>query len=103
MTPICLSPEKVEVITLASCVLHNYLRSHNIPQSVYMPPHSIDMEDPMTHEVQLASWRKELSNGLQPLHRQGSNCSSAAKTIGDTMCQYFCTKEGEVSWQYNVI
>ena len=61
MTSICLSPEKVEVITLGSCVLHNYLRSHNITQSVYMPPHSIDTEDSITHEVQLASWQKELT------------------------------------------
>ena len=53
MTPISLSPEKVKAITLASCVLHSYLWSHNIAQSVYMPPHSIDMEDTVTHEVQL--------------------------------------------------
>ena len=64
MTPISLSPEKVKVVTLASCVLHSYLWSHNIAQSVYMPPHSIDMEDTVTHEVQLAICRKEQSNGL---------------------------------------
>ena len=73
MTPICLSSEKVEVITLASCVLHNYLQSHNIAQGVYMPPHSIDIK------VQLTNWRKEQSNGLQPLHQQVSNYSELLK------------------------
>ena len=38
MTPIALSPEKVETITLASCVLHNYLRTQYTSRHVYTPP-----------------------------------------------------------------
>ena len=44
MTPKGLVPEKVEVITMACCALHNFLRSR--AHSVYMPPGSIDTEDP---------------------------------------------------------
>lgn len=56
MTPIGLVPEKVEVITMACCTLHNFLRSRVEAHSVYMPPGSYDMEDPITHAVQLGEW-----------------------------------------------
>lgn len=40
MTPIGLLPEKVEVITMVCCTLHNFLRSRVEAHSVYMPPGS---------------------------------------------------------------
>lgn len=105
MTPIALSPDKVETIVLASCVLHNYLRTHQTAHQVYTPPGSIDSEDPTTHEVHLGEWRgSNSSTGLISLHKQGSNTySSTAKNIRDSFCKYFNSKEGEVSWQYNMI
>ena len=51
MTPISLCPEKVKVVTLASCLLHNYLCCHATAQTVYTPPASLDTEDPVTHEL----------------------------------------------------
>ena len=52
MTPIVLCPEKVEVISLTCCILHNYLWNGS---HVYLPTESIDHEDPVIHEVCM-SW-----------------------------------------------
>jgi hypothetical protein len=38
-----LSPEKVEIIILAVCALHNFLRVRNT--NMYFPPSSVDRED----------------------------------------------------------
>ena len=48
MTPITLSPEKVEIITLTCCILHNYPCSKS---QVYTPAESMDREDPESHQV----------------------------------------------------
>ena len=106
MTPIALSPEKVETITLASCVLHNYLRMHHTARDVYTPPGSIDSEDPIMHQLNLGEWRKSTqSTGFKSLNRQGSNAYSViAKDIRDCLCtmSYFNSMEGEISWQYDI-
>ena len=103
MTPIPLCPEKVKGVTLASCLLHNYLRCV-IAQTVYTPPGSLDSEDPVTHELHLAEWRQSKSNEMISLHRQGSNVySKAAKTILDRFCQYYSSEHGKIPWQYNMI
>ena len=104
MTPIGLIPEKVEVITMACCTLHNFLRSR-VEAWIYTPPGSLDAEDPRTHQLQLGVWHHEpQSTGLLPLARQGSNrCSSTAKDIRDQLCQYFNSKDSEVEWQQKMV
>ena len=103
MTPISLCPEKVKVVTLASCLLNNYLCCHATAQTVYTPPGSLDSDDLVTHELHSAEWRQCKSNGIS-LHRQGSNAySKAAKSIQDTVCQYYSSEDGKIPWQYNMI
>ena len=87
---------------MACCALHIFLRSRT---DVYMPPGSVDKEDPVTHVIQPGEWhRGPLSTGLVPLARQGSNTySKMAKDLRDQICDYFNTKEGEVSWQEKMI
>ena len=41
MTPMALVPEKVKVITMACCCLHNFLRSRIAANDVYMQPGSM--------------------------------------------------------------
>ena len=48
MTPIALSPNKVD---MACCSLHNYLRGQRSSQSVYTLQGIIDGEDPDTHAI----------------------------------------------------
>lgn len=102
MSPINLIPDKVEAITMACCALHNFLRSQT---EVYMPPGSVDREDPETHVVQPGEWHQgPQSTGFVQLARQGSNAySKTAKDLRDQICKYFNAKEGEVSWQWNMI
>ena len=73
MTPIGLTPEKAEKIVLASCTLHNFLRSRSEASTMYTPPGSIDTEDPITHQWIPDEWRKDQAQGLQSFGRQYGN------------------------------
>lgn len=105
MTPIGLEPDKVTTIVLACCSLHNYLREQTISRSVYMPPGSVDGEDPDTHTLRQGEWRSQgNAQGWVGLAHQGSNHhSTAAKQLRNYLCDYFVSSSGEVSWQYNMI
>ena len=91
MTRMGLVPEKVEVITLACCTLHNFLQPKVESQSIYMPPRSIDTEDADTHVFCPREWHQgPTPTGLQPLAQQGSNRhSNSTKQVHDKLCQYF--------------
>ena len=105
MTPIQLIAEKVEAITMACCVLHNFLRSRSETCSIYTPPGSIDTEDPETHAVQLGEWHHgQQSTGLLPLAKQGSNhYFYVVKDIRDQLCKYFNSEDGAVEWQWKIV
>ena len=105
MTPMNLSPEKVEIITLACCVLHNFLRTKVTSLQVYMPPGSVDMEDPDTHTIHQGEWHSgPQPAGLLPLAQQGSNRhSNTAGHLRDSLSQYFVSDHGSVPWQWNMV
>lgn len=88
MTPMKLAPEKVEVIVLACCSLHNFLRSRSRSCSIYMPHGSTDEEDLETHRVTPGHWRQGAEpQGWTPMDKQGSNHhSTRAKEIRDYLC-----------------
>lgn len=101
MTPICLAPEKVEIITLAALCLHNMLREQHSSQ--YTPPGSVDQEDLESNRVIPGEWRSENRNNLTPLEQQGSNRYSLnAKSVRDEFMTYFNTN-GKVEWQWEMI
>ena len=104
MTPMNLGPEKVETITLACCILHNFLRSKVAARTIYMPPGSVDVEDADTHIVQHGEWHEgPQSPGLQPFAQQGSNqYSNSAKHLRDILCQYFAS-EHTMAMEHGVI
>lgn len=73
-------------------------------QSIYTPPDLMDSEDPVTHHLRPADWRKDYTKSSVSLAKQGSNrYSEAAKQVRDTFCKYYSSKEGEVHWQYDMI
>ncbi len=79
LSPIRLSPEKVETIVLACCTLHNYLRSKNTSRNVYTPPGSFDNENTDTGSVTPGTWQQGAQGqGLLSLARQGGNRSSTS-------------------------
>lgn len=98
MTAIALSPEKVEIITYACCILPNFLRNKS---SIYTIAETTDHEDPVTHEVYAGEWRKEgPGNGLKNLDRQGSNnYTASAKQMRENLCYYYNSNAGSVPWQ----
>ena len=103
--PIRLVPDKVEVITMSCCALHNFLRSSADSRTIYTPHESLDTEDPRTHVIQPGSWRQgHLGGALVRLRRQGSNRHSlTAIQIRDYLCEYYVSNDGAVSWQNDMI
>lgn len=99
-SPINLEPSKVNRITLACCVLHNFLMSRK--SSVYFTPKLVDH---YTEDGTLipGEWRKEQTEdnfyNLQP-HR--SYVGQDSSEIREEFSQYF-VEEGEVSFQYKHI
>ena len=51
LSPIALDPDKVELIAMACCSLHNFLRSRVAASNIYTPQGSLDSEDCETHAV----------------------------------------------------
>ena len=104
-TPIPLSPEKVEVIVMACCCLHNYLRTQTSACGIYTPRGSLDYEDPQSHEVIPGAWRQAgAPQGLVPPPRlRGCRQLAAAKFYRDYLVEYFNSPGGAVSWQGNMI
>ena len=64
----------------------------------------MDSEDPQTHHLRPADWRKDYVTLLVPLAQQGSNrYSEAAKRVRDMFCEYYSSEEGKVHWQDDMI
>ena len=97
--PIPLMPEKVELVVLASCVLHNFLRSK--AQSENTPAVLLDQEDTHQGGVIPGQWRQDVQggSGMVALAQQGGNRSTeTAGGVHDALCMYLNTI-GSVEWQ----
>ena len=103
LTAIQLSPENVEKVTLASCVLHNFLREKSPAR--YTPPGSFDAENLETGNIQEGDWRVAgNSGGMQSVAVTGrNNYSFDAKEVRENFCKYFNSDVGSVPWQDNFI
>ena len=90
LTTINLSPEKVEKIVVASCALHNYLRTN--AGARYIAPG-------VENDGALVDGQLRNEQSLNSIPQQGSNFySREAKQIRDEYCNYF-NSNGKVSWQ----
>ena len=100
LSPLQLSPKNVEKVTLASCVLHNFLRDK--APAEYAPPFSFDREDLESGEIHLGDWR--CSSELENLNISGRNTYiKTAKEVRDGFSEYFNSPEGSVPWQEKFI
>jgi len=80
--PIPLSPDKVETIVMATCILHNYLLRNHTSAAQYM-----------SDDIHAA-------NELQPVTGGGGKRpSNEAMAVRDSLCNYFNSGEGAVGWQ----
>ena len=110
LKPIALAPEIVEIIVMAACSLHNFLRDKSESRNVYMPAgiDECESEERSIHSIQHAQWREQqILEGLgtwNDLTQQGgNNPTNEAKAVRDELRRYFMSPEGEVSWQHNMV
>lgn len=98
--PIALDAEKTKKITLACCVLHNFLITTN--KQKYAPPQMFDRYDE-NNDLIPGEWRRdEVSNETMiPLHRSSST-QNIGKDVQEEFANYF-VNEGELEWQYQKI
>ena len=93
-----LSPEIVEIVILANCALHNFLRSR-IP-SEYTPLSAFDAADIEHGLIQAEGWRSQAERGMQLIlpAQTGHNYKRNIKLIRNDFCTYFNGSDA-VQWQ----
>lgn len=98
LSPICLDPDKVEKIILATVCLHNYLiDTKNIPAKI------IDQEDE-DHVLIPGDWRADTGTCFHdPPPATRRNHSRGAKQQRDLLKDYFLSPTGQVAWQNAII
>lgn len=99
LAPMLLSPDKVEKVVLATCAIHNYLRTRSPAR--YFPPSSMDREDTNIGHVTDGDWREVRKSELayEAIASQAGNRSTnAAQAQRDYLCSYV-NNIGRVSWQ----
>ena len=97
-----ISPENVEKVTLASCVLHNFLRKKSPLRNT--PAGSFYSEDIESGQIIPGSWRLNgADESMHPVNVVGSNNHSQnCKNIREKYCEYFNTF-GQIPWQEKFI
>jgi hypothetical protein len=88
LNPICLSPEKVDVLVLACCALHNMLRTL-APRKYVNPQGNPDVADKPGQLRQLATAKVASRRSI----------NKVGKDYRDYLCQYFSSPEGSIHWQ----
>ncbi|XP_064637878.1 uncharacterized protein LOC135499964 [Lineus longissimus] len=99
LAPILLSPEKVQMIILAACALHNFLRVHN--SAKYFPPRAVDREQLNRGVVAKGDWRsvKKAEEAFQGIeHQSGNRYANDAQSQRDALRGYV-NGIGRVAWQ----
>lgn len=89
LSAICLGPNKVDEIILACCSLHNLLRT--IAPTKYVLP-ADDHYNALQMKSQTINLRTARVSGCRSATQQ-------AKKYRDSLCDYFSSTEGSVSWQ----
>ena len=88
------SPERVSIITLACCVLHNFLRIKNPT----LDANAVDQDNPDTPGINPGAWREHANlPDMGEVFR--GNTNRAAKEQREYLVQYFNSEAGSVPWQ----
>nr|XP_022900758.1 protein ALP1-like [Onthophagus taurus]XP_022900759.1 protein ALP1-like [Onthophagus taurus] len=90
LQPINISVDKIDIIILASCALHNFLRKTS--NSNCITEQCIDREDFNNGNIIPGQWRQQTGNN--PIHLEKTkmkNVSSVTKNVRETYKKYFNT------------
>ena len=90
---ICLEPDRVVKVTMASLCIHNFLREQWC--EAYTPPVFADWEN-ADHTMVDGAWRQHGMGAFQPVDR---NTTVAAKAQRNILQDYFVSPAGSVPWQ----
>ena len=92
------TPDHVEIIVMACCVLHNYIRKRN-PRSFYA---LLDTEDIITHKVIPGKWRT--TGALDSIEKMlTTNLMKRAKNQREYLREYYSGNCGRLEWQDDMI
>ncbi|XP_011068828.1 PREDICTED: uncharacterized protein LOC105154801 [Acromyrmex echinatior] len=93
--------DDAEKIIMATCCLHNMLRSKVVGRAMYTPPSFIDEED-MSSKIRPGDFREESANGLINLDNQGGNRHANSIFLRNKWRDYF-NVGGAVPWQERMV
>lgn len=87
--PILLSPAKSQIIVMAVCCLHNYIRKSRNSRNIYTPPGTFDQEDEQGNIVP-GNWRQEKKSetSFLPLKNTPRKTAATAKEIRNNFAEY---------------
>lgn len=97
-TVINLRIDRISVIVMACCALHNFLRRHSAP-STYIEQQCLDREDLDDGTISLGL--RTNPEAMHSLKLRQFNASTAAKESRNQYMTYFYT-DGQVPWQRNM-
>ena len=93
------SPEKAEIIVMASLCLHNMLRTKS--KNSYTPVGFLDQENEGV--VEGGSWRDISAPNIVPLQpAPHSRKNVSAEAVREKFCNYF-NGPGQVPWQWKIL
>lgn len=96
-------PDIAMLLVQTCCCLHNFLRSHIIGRTLYVPENSLDVEDIQVGTIRLGEWRQESAAAFVPLiHQSGNRHANAALRLRNDWCNYF-NSIGTVPWQDRMV
>ncbi|KYN18123.1 hypothetical protein ALC57_09573 [Trachymyrmex cornetzi] len=104
---ICMNPNMVDKIVMATICLHNFLKTINDTRpednELYCPPSFIDVEQADGNIIP-GTWRNEHSAGVQYIRPTSAHRSTAqAYKQRDDIADYFLMPACEVPWQNEYI
>ena len=97
-TSICLHPDNAEAVIIASCVLHNMLRTRKLTSTGLA-----DSENPQTHRLVEGSWRNDPTVGHRlpaPVGRTNTQYAIKQRFL---LADYVNSEAGSVPWQEYMI
>ena len=100
LSSISVAPENAIKLVLASCVLHNYLRTES--PNRYTPPGLCDVKSTETGQLRAGDWRNDNNIFEQLVQQRGNRYSNSAMEVRDKYFEYFNTVD-RVPWVDKVI